>query len=401
MDRLLWDLTHACTTDEMPRIRRRWTGSSKLSDRLENISFYFQNLEKLETFDKWFSQTHSNTKSPFIHSCLFIKIEIPDVVSLPKILLKFGAGLVHFGIRPGVGAHFHEFLRYLSDCLEMLPSLKFLEVFSNHFTLDDMESEVIQRALMEIRFRRLPLLKHLFLDALEDKSYIIQTRLVSLHAEQLTRLQIRISTNEASINIPTRLLNLKELHIAIESQTMTDKFISKLLESTCPPRLIKLGLTFCPSGHVVVNRTTFDKFFQLFNIFGETLKTIRIDGDYYNFEDVEEKYFTLRRKLICPALECIEIIDFSRLSLNFLKNFEETIQDIFIDITTEINPRFVSYHEEFIDLYDHVLNASLYDCSIWEALSRLQFIDFEYKCVSEGIHVKRRFTRNTYRRLHF
>lgn len=406
MDRFLWDMTHECTVDEEPRMRTTWTGSNKVLDRLAFESYYFSSLRELNNCGTFFNETHGGdgiSKSPFIDGTLYVEQGLRDFPPLPGMLTKFGVHLVHFGLSTGMAKSLLEFTKQLGDCLEVLPNLKFLEVFGLVCWLPSFNRSPNQEELVNQidRLKRLPRLKFLSSDELEDESSSLLIRLVTLHAEQLSRLHIRINkVVRLRRGFPTDFPSLKELHIAVESLKLTETFVNGLLECRHPPRLIKMGFTLCSSEHITLSRKgAIDKYFRLFNLFGLTLQTIRIAADDDFDEDTSEEHFIVQTRIICPVLRFVEISGFSRLSLNFLRNFALTVEDISIGISNEDNPRSSAYREELVDFYDHVKTSKMYDCNMWEILPRLQFFDFEYENLGKQVKTKGRFTRKTYQRL--
>lgn len=220
-----------------------------------------------------------------------------------------------------------------------------------------------------------------------------------MHAEQLARLDLRVNNNGFSISVPTHLPNLKELHLAIESLDMTEIFVSRLLQSKCPPRLLKLGLRLGSPKYVPLKQAgTIDRVFQLFNLFGETLLALRITA-YDNFgEDTSPEFLTVQQELTCPALKCVEIKGFSALSLNFLQNFKDTLEDISMNLSARDAPRYSAYPDEIVDVYNYVDNGKLYRSNVWEVLPNLQFLQLKYEYLEKKM--EGRFTRKMQQMLH-
>lgn len=159
----------------------------------------------------------------------------------------------------------------------------------------------------------------------------------------------------------------------------TEDFLLALRTSVCrgvsSPRLIKMGLII-DSVYVTLEEGTM--VLGLFSYFRETLQVIVI-GVSGEFENTDREHFLARVDLNCPVLRTVHISGISRLSLNFLQNFKETLEEFQFEMRSEDKPREAAYPEETIDLYRHIETGSIYLSNIWEVLPRLRFIDCDFE----------------------
>lgn len=410
-------MIHQRTYDETPFLRKHFRGTLTTLNRLRELKLQYafrdERRGREEKFSSMFSSTHGNTgRSPFILNlmCAIAQIgagtgdsrrqQLAYWEKITNIATKFGkhVELFSFSLSPqffgGVENNcrsYHQFIRALSNCLDQLQNLYFLEVDGGVATNKIILPSQLKEFEDVTKFPKLSKLTMLRLDTLKDPSFLIQKCLVSLHAEQLTRLWIRISNDLNSWNLPMEFKCLKELHVTVEYYKNFETFICGLYDSPQPPKLVTFGLTLC---QLTLNTEIQGKMFQVMSGFGPYLQSLVIGAETGSIFDQPVPFSNdISVKINYPVLTSVKIVEFSYLSLNFLLNFSNTLEELTFVMTNGMS-REKAYHEEVIDCYDHMRTMELYKSNAWEKLPRLRLLELQGRYWLGGRYYRKEMCRN-------
>lgn len=424
VDNFLKEMTQKYTFDEVPPIKKSYSNLQSLNvlKTLKTGWYRFDHKDAATKFASIVSESHGDTRrSPFILNA--VHVEEPGFEydnfgaqaaywkNLEAVLTKLVRHIREFSFCISSQStndndeeddeddypDFQYYSSKLAQCLGSLTNVTFLNVKGDIVIQERLTNQHREQFHdMATIIQKCPKLTMLRLNGLKDPSSVIQTRLVTLHAEQLTQLSLRISDVDYSWSVPLEIPSLKELHINVKSLTMVESFISRLGGNRDPPKLVKFGFTLC-EPRLAWQDEALDRLFQLYAKFGSTLQAVVLKADVE--ELVSRVAFAKRRydchvKVDCPFLRSVRISFFSSLSLNFLQNFSDTLEELHLKMTCDYTPRETKYPDEIVDLYDHIQEMTWNQSNIWEVLPRLQLVEMNYVHLKQSYSVKGRAFRN-------
>lgn len=426
MDKFLKEMTQKCTFDETPPIRKGYSASTDVLTYASKACYTFFEEEEVDLFSSIVFKSHGNPgRNPFIlnqvgfqepHFVDFVEVDaywskVEGLLAkfgehLRELTLSFTSALEPVEMRD----QYRHTARILMKCLSLLPDITFLGVEGGIFLVES-ESDVVtterRREFLDL-VSVLPKCANLtMLDLIElgDPAFVIHTHLLNLHAEQLTQLSLRISEDSYFSSATVDLPRLKDLHVVMNSIVMAETFLSGLKASRQPPKLMKLTLSFSDEIEMMENPLQPQpgvpvRLFNMFNMFASTLRALAIDTYNDNhwgvitFRKLSAEYFDDPSLAEYPLLQSVRISFLSSLSLKFLKNFADSLEELQLRMYAEREPRDYAYPDEILDFYDHIENMTWHKSNIWKVLPRLQFMKIGYNHRSKGYIVKGRTYRN-------
>lgn len=417
-------MTQRFTFDEVPPIRKSLLDAHSLQI-LRNIRMYcykFDDEDVVTKFANIVLPSHGETgRSPFILGS--IRVHEPEVdpfegqrfydpvvywQKLEAVLGKLGRHIREFSffipsqstldddddvVAEAEYPDFHNFSTRLIQCLESLGNVTYLKVGGNIVIQEKLTNQQRKQFRDMTIIPKCEKLTMIHLLDLKDPSFVLQRCLVTLHAEQLTRLCFRISDDAYSWSVPTDMPSLKELYIQVESIKMVETFTSQLRASRHPPKLIRFGLKLFEAP---LQNGALDRLCQLYNKFGNTLQALVMDVDVAlrRLQICASQKYDIRVKLDCPLLKSVDFSFFSSLSLNFLQNFADTLEDLRLQVKGEETPRDGAYVGEIVDLYDHLGTMTWSKSNIWKVFPRLHVVRLDYSDPQKLFAVEGRTFRN-------